>query len=268
MRKIGVMRQVYSYQNKKHANTYFQNAWYKYGESNFQYEIIEYCSKEELSEREIYWIKELNTQIPNGYNITPGGDGGGSMIGHHHSEVSKKKMSVAKKGKEVSDITKQKISKSLLGRYVSEETKKKMSIAQKGKKVSDDARQKISIARTGKTASLETKLKMSASRSGKNNCNYGKKFSKETISKLSKSQIGKKRINSTSIYHGVCKIEYKSGNRYRARINSHIDIGTYATEILAAEAYDLAALEYYGIDTVINFPEKLNSYLKILKDKK
>lgn len=34
----------------------------------FRFDIIEYCSLNELNEREDYWIKTLNTQHPNGYN--------------------------------------------------------------------------------------------------------------------------------------------------------------------------------------------------------
>lgn len=49
----------------------------KYGIDNFIQEILEYTnSEEENREREIFWIKELNSQIPNGYNISPGGLGG------------------------------------------------------------------------------------------------------------------------------------------------------------------------------------------------
>ena len=49
----------------------------KYGRENFVKEILETCtSKEILSKREIFWIKEKNTISPNGYNLTQGGDGG------------------------------------------------------------------------------------------------------------------------------------------------------------------------------------------------
>ena len=35
-----------------HYNTYLQNAYNKYGEENFTYEILELCSKDKLNERE------------------------------------------------------------------------------------------------------------------------------------------------------------------------------------------------------------------------
>lgn len=46
----------------------------KYGLENFDFEIIEECSEEELNERESYWIKFYNS-FEDGYNVTLGGDG-------------------------------------------------------------------------------------------------------------------------------------------------------------------------------------------------
>ena len=46
----------------------------KYGKKNFKAEVIETCQTfTELNEREIFWIKELNCKVPNGYNIADGG---------------------------------------------------------------------------------------------------------------------------------------------------------------------------------------------------
>lgn len=48
----------------------------KYGKHNFKKEVLEHCSSlRELSEREVYWIRETNA-IDEGYNIARGGDGG------------------------------------------------------------------------------------------------------------------------------------------------------------------------------------------------
>ena len=48
----------------------------KYGIDNFERSIIERCStKDELNEREKYWIKERQSVV-NGYNLTDGGTGG------------------------------------------------------------------------------------------------------------------------------------------------------------------------------------------------
>lgn len=52
------------------------DAFNKYGIENFKIEELEYIEdNSKLSEREIYWIKELQTYGHNGYNATKGGDG-------------------------------------------------------------------------------------------------------------------------------------------------------------------------------------------------
>ena len=61
---------------------YFHRALCKYGFENFEWKIIDRSNKEqELSEKETYWIKKLNTFAPNrkGYNSTLGGDGASGL---------------------------------------------------------------------------------------------------------------------------------------------------------------------------------------------
>ena len=59
----------------------------KYGKENFIQEILEYTSsKEENAERERFWIKELNTLVPNGYNVDKGGTGGGVYLSSENSK--------------------------------------------------------------------------------------------------------------------------------------------------------------------------------------
>lgn len=50
------------------------NAMRKYGVEHFHIEILEECSAEEASNREIYWIDKLQTYGSGGYNATKGGD--------------------------------------------------------------------------------------------------------------------------------------------------------------------------------------------------
>ncbi len=45
----------------------------KYGLNNFEFSIIEECSKEELNDKEIYWIDYYDS-YKNGYNSSKGGD--------------------------------------------------------------------------------------------------------------------------------------------------------------------------------------------------
>lgn len=62
----------------KHHNDYLQNAWNKYGEVNFKFDVVEITDEEcKLDELEIYYIKQFNSTNDNyGYNIREGGDGG------------------------------------------------------------------------------------------------------------------------------------------------------------------------------------------------
>lgn len=54
----------------EHCNKYLQHAWNKYGEENFKFEIIEEHDKENLREKEIYWINEYKTlYAETGYNL-------------------------------------------------------------------------------------------------------------------------------------------------------------------------------------------------------
>ena len=58
--------------------SHLYNAMKKYGIEYFHYEILEdnITDKNELSEKEKYWIQKLNTIRPNSYNIASGGEGG------------------------------------------------------------------------------------------------------------------------------------------------------------------------------------------------
>ena len=59
---------------EKSYNSSICKAIRKYGVDNFVFEIIEKCNREELNEKEIYWIAYFDT-YSNGYNDTLGGQG-------------------------------------------------------------------------------------------------------------------------------------------------------------------------------------------------
>ena len=57
-----------------HKRTLIYNAVQKYGKENFKIETLEKnISKEEIDDRERYFIKKYNTLVPNGYNLSTGG---------------------------------------------------------------------------------------------------------------------------------------------------------------------------------------------------
>lgn len=54
----------------EHTNNHLQNAWDKYGEENFRFEILEQCEIRDLNRREKYWIDYYNSNDnQNGYNL-------------------------------------------------------------------------------------------------------------------------------------------------------------------------------------------------------
>lgn len=90
-----------------HDNSHLQRAWNKYGEENFEFYILELCNVNELHEKEKYYIEKYKSSDGNfGYNFTAGGEG---MIGYHHSEETRKKLSEAMIGKKLSDEWKEHI---------------------------------------------------------------------------------------------------------------------------------------------------------------
>jgi group I intron endonuclease len=172
----------------KHFGMYIQNAYNKYGEENFKFEVLLYCEPFELTRYEQVLV-DLYKPAYNSRLICVD-----SGLGTTRSEE-----------------TKQKQSKSLLGHVVSEETKQKISIANsgenhpnfgkpawnKGLSPSEETRQKISEAQTGKTKkrgyhlSEETRQKMSISHMGRPGAMLGKCQTEETKQKISNTSKGR-----------------------------------------------------------------------------
>lgn len=63
----------------------------KEGVINFTFEIIEECSKEELINKEKYYVNFFDTEKPNGYNLTKGGEHAHNTTGYAHVSTSKTK---------------------------------------------------------------------------------------------------------------------------------------------------------------------------------
>ena len=86
-------------------------------------------------------------------------------------------------------------------------------------------------------------------------------FRRENLRVVDRStmmQRQKKRAGSTSKYKGV-QLHRKSG-RWRAiiwhrELGQNVHLGYFEDEVEAAQAYDAVALDYYGEDAWVNFPE-------------
>jgi len=80
---------LYDFNNIRldHINSYLYNSMVKYGLENFNFEVVEYCDKDLLEERELYWILHFNTlNRSKGFNLRL--DIGGRM--KVHGDTSKK----------------------------------------------------------------------------------------------------------------------------------------------------------------------------------
>lgn len=200
--------------NNNHQNKHLQNAWNKYGEENFNFEIIEECEENKLNEREQYWLDYYGgMDCKNNYNKKEAGSKGRpseetllkqskSHLGNKPSEETRKKMGDAHKGKVFTEQERLNISNGLKAFYKDNPEAKEhiyeLIEANKGKKHTEEHKQKISNAlkgrentwNKGKQLSEETKQKMSNSKKGKNHPMYGKHHTKETKQKISKSKKG------------------------------------------------------------------------------
>ena len=76
-----------AFSQKKNQSYYLNNAIKKHGVENFMVEILEYCELNHSDDREFYYITNLNSLFPNGYNLK---NGGSVFI---HTDESKKKVS-------------------------------------------------------------------------------------------------------------------------------------------------------------------------------
>lgn len=150
----------------RYAGPVINNARAKYGLDAFDFEILKECEDEELNYWEMYYIKELNTKAPNGYNLTDGGEG---MTGYTHSEETRKKLS------------------EIVKKSYTEERKQYLREIQKGKRYSEESKQKMSKKAKGRKHSEETRKKISESHKGENNYMYGKHHTDEAKKKMGKA---------------------------------------------------------------------------------
>lgn len=118
--------------NDSVSQDYFHQAIRKYGPDNFTFEIIDEAQTiDELNQKEIFWIKELNSYAcssSNGYNTTHGGQDN-PMSHENVKEKHDKIMRSDEVRKKISDTMKQKVSR---GELFDEKHRKSLSESMKG----------------------------------------------------------------------------------------------------------------------------------------
>ena len=114
-------KQYFNYNHISNRNMAICKALLKYGYAEFRLEILEYCSSDKLLQREQFYFDAFNPE----YNILKVA---GSPLGYRHSEAAKKLISLASKDREVSESTRDVLSKSLLGKTLDKDHLEKMRL--------------------------------------------------------------------------------------------------------------------------------------------
>ena len=172
------------------SGTILSYAFKKYGKNNFKCKILEqFDTKEMAFNAQEKYIKEYNTLVPNGYNISPKG---GHGVSGCFSKETLKKLSDANKGKNVGKIrtAEQKLVLSLLKKnktweeiFGLDETLKRKNNLKERLKNNHPLKGKQGL-RLGVTLTIETKIRMS-------NSAKGKKMSHIACQKMSAAKKGK-----------------------------------------------------------------------------
>lgn len=143
---------------KRKERSYIHSALLKYGYSNFNLDILEYCKPEDVLSREQYYMDLIKPR----YNLLKFA---GSRTGFKHSDLTLSKMSqsqIARPGKKHSEITKKLIGDARLGLKLSEETRAKISAALTGlkrKQHSEETKNKMKTAALNRSNKLKAQEK-------------------------------------------------------------------------------------------------------------
>lgn len=162
--------------SNRHHSPHLQNAWAKYGQSAFNFNVLEYVDEPaKLVAREQFWLDQAHNDNGKCYNaaLVAGSSLGlkrspeaiekvrAHNIGRKLTQETKLAMSAAQKGRVHSPETIEKIRQANIGRRHSEESIAKMSIAQGMRgEVSAETRAKHSADTAGKAKSEAHKLAM------------------------------------------------------------------------------------------------------------
>jgi len=191
---------------KKHHCQKLSRAWNKYGEDNFIFEIIEQCSMDNLFSREQYW---MNLKL-----YADSNDRRFHNFGYNDNRIANRPPKV--------DWT---------GRQHSEKTKRKISLSKKGKKLSDEHRTNIGKAVKGKMLGAQNPMYGVI---GKDHPSYGKKRSRETCTKIALNKKNNK-LNPEKVKQ--IKLLLTNGNSHRSIAEKYNISIKYIWEIKAGKCW-------------------------------
>lgn len=120
------------------SSTILHNAIRKYGADHFTVMVLESnIPDDQAAEREQHYIREYQTFYPNrtGYNMT---EGGGGVVGYHHTAATKAKVSERLKGHKFPESRNKKIQAAMTGREYKDEWRQALSESRMGRFTAED----------------------------------------------------------------------------------------------------------------------------------
>lgn len=169
----------------------------EFGIENFEKQVLEKCSsKEELNEREIYWIRFFDCLYPNGYNISAGGIGGDVFSHNPYSQDIKDNLSEKTKIR-----LKDKNNNPFYGKEHSEESKKLISLANSNYWKTNGHDYESCMCASCKSKRGDAKRE--------DNGMYGRNHTEESKKKMSIANSGKRKGKDSHTYKPVSQEDRK-----------------------------------------------------------
>jgi group I intron endonuclease len=189
--------------HKKSNTPVISKAIKKYGCENFEFKIITSGTRQEMFKLEEICIAKFNTQVPNGYNIAPGGEynkpstDGAKRISawakkRRHSPEIIEKIRTANTGLKRTQEFCERLRKANLGKKHTPETCEKLRKANLGKKHTPETRERIRKSNTGKRRTKEFCTRMSE-------ITKGRKQTTKCIEALRQANTGANNHNAKAV---------------------------------------------------------------------
>lgn len=237
----------WGFANKKHPNRFLMAAWLKHGAESFVFEVLEFCSAEQLIIREQWWIDETKPA----YNLAPRA---GNCLGVKHSEETRRRVSERNKGNKysvgrvVSAETRAKIGQANRGRVGikhSPEVVAMRAAAHRGMKRSDETRRRISDAMVGKKMpprTFEHRQKISLALKGRS-------ISPESYAALQAGRAAHKYTDEEKAARSASlRAAYESGRRSRDKSEQHKNkIGQAFAKLSDEQVREIRSLRCCGV---------------------
>lgn len=214
-----------------------QRALRKYGSEGFAVETLwSSRSRADVHAAEIALIRALATTVPDGYNITAGGEG---TVGYRHTAIARAKVAAARLGTKRSPETNNKIVAAQRGKKRSPETRANIAAALRGKKRGPevvaavaasrrrpDVMAKIAAALTGKRHTEKTKALISAA-------NGGRKLTAEHVAEIVAANTGRLKSEEERARISAALTGRKRGpltDEWRANVSASLKGRTFSAE--------------------------------------